>query len=176
MKKLPALTLALTLWSFGAAAQTAMTRAQLYQNTTPSPSFNANLIASIPTLSDGGTFTGSTIFAHGSTIFSEGSLNITTNLPTITTCGTGTPTITAHSSNNSGELTLGTGSPTACTLTWNANSLYSNDTFCTFTPGASNSAAITGGYYVSAHSASGVTLTLGTGTSSAVFEYTCFGN
>ena len=164
-----------------AMAQTAQSRAALYQNTTPSPGVIANVIASSANLTDANTITGaarfttSLIMNPGSTLFMEGSFNITTNLPVLSTCGT-TPAVTAHSSGNAGEITLGTGSPTACTLTWNVNNAYTNDTFCVFGAGSSATAAISGGWYVSAHSATAVTLTLGTGTSSAVFEYTCFGN
>jgi hypothetical protein len=97
-------------------------------------------------------------------------LAVSASLPVITTCGTGTPAMTAGSSANAGQVTLGTGSPTACTLTFAA--AFANVAFCTFTP-ASN---YTGTYYVSAQSKSAMTLTLGTGTSGAVFNYTCGGN
>jgi hypothetical protein len=91
-------------------------------------------------------------------------------VPTISSCGTSPPAPSAGSNNNSGRFTLGTGLPTACTVTL-ANA-FPTDGFCTVTP-ASNYA---GTYYISAQSASAFTITLGTGTSSAVFNYTCGGN
>ena len=95
---------------------------------------------------------------------------VTANLPTISACGTTPPAATAGSSNNAGQFTLGTGTPTACTVTF--NSAYPTYAYCTVTP-ASN---YTGTYYISAQSKTAFTVTLGTGTSSAVFNYTCFGN
>lgn len=95
---------------------------------------------------------------------------VTANLPTISACGTTPPAATAGSSNNAGQFTLGTGTPTACTVTF--NSAYPTYAYCTVSP-ASN---YTGTYYISAQSRTAFTVTLGTGTSSAVFNYTCFGN
>jgi hypothetical protein len=90
--------------------------------------------------------------------------------PSITACGTGSPSVTAVSSQLAGQFTLGTGSPTACTITFKVS--YPTAAFCSVAP-ASN---YTGTYYISAQSASAFTITLGTGTSSATFNYTCGGN
>ena len=97
-------------------------------------------------------------------------LAIAAGVPTLSPCGGGSPAATAGSSDNGGQITLGTGSPTSCTMTF--ATAFANDAFCVFTP-ASN---YTGTYYVSAQSKTSATLTLGTGTSSAVFNYACNGN
>jgi hypothetical protein len=94
--------------------------------------------------------------------------------PTISSCGTGSPSVAAGSTNIFGSFTMGTGSPTACTITF--AHAYPTTAFCTVTPASPGGAAITGGDYLSAISASGFTWTLGTGTSSLVFDYTCGGN
>lgn len=39
-------------------------------------------------------------------------------LPTVSSCGTGTPTVTAGSSDTSGEVTWGTGTPSSCVITF----------------------------------------------------------
>lgn len=106
----------------------------------------------------------------GGIVSATTAINVASALPTISACGTTPPAATAGSSNNAGQFTLGTGTPTACTVTF--NSAYANNAYCTVTP-ASN---YTGTYYISAQSRSAFTVTLGTGTSSAVFNYTCFGN
>jgi hypothetical protein len=155
-----------------ASAQTAKTRAQLYQNTAPYSGVIGDIIASMGSTSELNTWTGNQVYIGS--IISEGPFRVTVNLPTLSTCGTN-PTVTAKSSSSGGEITLGTGSPTACTLTWNTVSKYTNDSWCVFGAGSSATAAISGGWYVSAHSDAAVTLTLGTGTSGAVFEYSCFG-
>ncbi len=90
-------------------------------------------------------------------------------VPTLSSCGT-TPTATAGSNNNSGQITLGTGTPTGCAVTF-ANA-FPNNAYCTVTP-ASN---YTGTYYISAQSKSAFTVTMGTGTASVKFNYTCGGN
>jgi hypothetical protein len=95
-------------------------------------------------------------------------------IPSISSCGTGTPTVTAGSNNIGGQFTMGTGTPTACTILF--AHAYPNVGFCTVTPVSSGGAAITGGYYLSTANNTGFVLTLGTGTSSLVFDYTCTGN
>jgi len=92
-------------------------------------------------------------------------------IPVISSCGGGTPSIATGSNNIAGQFTMGTGSPTACTITFSHP--YPNHAFCTVTPASSGGAAITGGDYLSTMSASSFTWTLGTGTSSLVFDYTC---
>ena len=89
--------------------------------------------------------------------------------PSLTHCGT-SPSMAAHSGTNVGQFTLGTGMPTSCTLTFSV--AFSNSAFCTVTPAS----AYTGTYYISASLASGFTVTLGTGTNSVAFNYTCLGN
>jgi hypothetical protein len=100
-----------------------------------------------------------------------GTLFLTTAaLPTISTCGTSPPVATAGSSNNGGQFTLGTGATAACTVAF--ATAYPTTAFCTVTPAS----AYTGTYYISAQSKTAFTVTLGTGTASAVFNYACNGN
>jgi len=89
--------------------------------------------------------------------------------PSLSSCGT-SPSTAAGSSNQGGQITLGTGAPTACAVTF-ANA-YPTYAFCTLTPAS----AYTGTYYLSGVSKSGFTINLGTGTSSAAFNYGCNGN
>lgn len=101
-------------------------------------------------------------------------LTVVANLPTISTCGTSPPAASAGSNSNAGQFTLGTATPTACTVTFAVP--YPTQAYCTVSPASSGGAAITGGYYISAQSRTAFTLTIGTGTNSLVFNYTCFGN
>jgi hypothetical protein len=94
----------------------------------------------------------------------------TAAVPTITTCGTSPPAATAGSSNNGGQFTLGTGATAACTVTF--ATAYPTTAFCTVTPAS----AYTGTYYISAQSRTAFTVTLGTGTASVIFNYSCAGN
>ena len=91
-------------------------------------------------------------------------------LPTISTCGTSPPAATAGSNNNSGQFTTGTATPTACTVTF--ATAYSNAAFCTVTPAS----VYAGTYYISAQSKTAFTVTIGTGTNSLKFNYTCGGS
>ena len=93
-------------------------------------------------------------------------------IPAISSCGTGSPSVATGSNNIAGQFTMGT-SATTCTITF--AHAYPNHAFCTADPASSGGAAITGGYYISATSASAFTLTIGTSTSSLVFNYTCGG-
>lgn len=93
-----------------------------------------------------------------------------TAVPTISTCGTSPPVATVGSNNNSGQFTLGTGATAACTVTF-ANA-YPTNAFCTVTPAS----LYTGTYYISAQTVSAFTVTLGTGTASVRFNYSCGGN
>ncbi|MCC3246666.1 hypothetical protein LG047_15300 [Methylocystis sp. WRRC1] len=104
------------------------------------------------------------------TMLAGSRVTVTAALPSLSTCGT-SPAVTAGSSNNGGSFTLGTGSPTACTVTF--NSAYANTAFCTVTP-RSSLGAVT--YYISSQSKTAFTVTLSAGTDSAQFNYTCFGN
>jgi hypothetical protein len=101
-------------------------------------------------------------------------LSVSAGLPTISTCGTSPPAASAGSSNSAGRFTLGTGTPTACTVTF--ATAWATQAYCTVTPASSGGAAISGGYYISAQSKSAFTLTIGTGTDSLIFNYTCAGN
>jgi hypothetical protein len=109
-----------------------------------------------------------TLIPTGSIFYTP--INIAALVPVISSCGTSPPAASAGSSQNAGQFTLGTGSPTACTITYVIP--YPNYAYCTVTP-ASN---YTGTYYISAQSKTAFTVTLGTGTSSAIFNYICFGN
>jgi len=97
-------------------------------------------------------------------------LNLGTS-PGITNCGTGSPTVVTGSNNAGGQFTLGLGSPTSCTITF--ASAYPNYAWCTVTPAGGT--AYAGTYRISAQSKSAFTLTLGTGTDSLVWQYTCTG-
>lgn len=92
--------------------------------------------------------------------------------PVISACGTGTPSVLAGSSPSGGQFTMGTGAPTACTMTF--ATAYNTAAFCTVTPAGGT--AYAGTYRLSASSKAAFTLTLGTGTSSLVWTYTCAGN
>ncbi len=64
-------------------------------------------------------------------------------IPTVSTCGTGTPTVTVGSTDLAGEVTIGTGTPTACTIT--LKQFYLNAPFCTavWESAVANTAALT---------------------------------
>ncbi len=96
----------------------------------------------------------------------------TSSAPAISSCGTGSPAVAAGSSNQGGQFTTGTGTPTACTMTF-ANA-FPTKAFCSVTP--ANAAAVAVSVYVSASSASAFTITLGSGTSTAAYNYSCNGN
>jgi hypothetical protein len=100
-------------------------------------------------------------------------LSVSAAVPAASSCGT-SPAVTAGSSNSAGQFTLGTTTPTACTITF--ATAWATKAFCTVTPASSGGAAISGGYYISAQSKSAFTITIGTGTDSLVFNYTCSGN
>lgn len=95
----------------------------------------------------------------------------TSGAPTPSSCGT-TPAVTAGSSNSGGQFTTGTGTPSACTLTF-ANA-YATTAFCTVTP--ANAAAVGTTVYVSSSLRTAFTVTLGAGTDSAAYNYSCTGN
>ena len=95
----------------------------------------------------------------------KGSIQYAANLPTFSSCGTSTPAASAGSSSNGGQFTLGTGSPTSCTVAF--ATAFTNYAYRVVTP-ASN---YTGTYYISAQSKTGFAVTLGSGTSSVVFNY-----
>lgn len=92
-------------------------------------------------------------------------------VPAASTCGT-SPTIATGSSNQGGQFTTGTGTPTACTITF--ATAYPTFAFCSVQP--ANAAAVAVTVYVSASSKTAFTVTLGSGTSSAAYNYACNGN
>lgn len=101
------------------------------------------------------------------------SLRASSTAPTPSVCGT-SPAVTSGSSNNSGKVTLGTGTPTACTLTF-ANA-YPTAAFCTVSAGDAPTAGSTIRPYVSAASTTAFTVTLNAALDSAVIYYYCSGN
>lgn len=121
--------------------------------------------------SSGGWYFGSTPVDPGANnLMAESHVLAKAALPTISSCGTSPPAATTGSSNQGGQITFGTGTPTACTATF--ASAFPNYAYCTVTP-ASN---YTGTYYISAQSKTAFTITLGTGTDSVKFNYACNGN
>jgi hypothetical protein len=89
--------------------------------------------------------------------------------PAISACGTLPPAPATGSSQVTGQFTTGTGTPTACTVTFLVP--YPNYAWCTVTP-----TNYTGTYTVTASLRDHFTVTLGTGTNGAVFNYSCNGN
>lgn len=87
--------------------------------------------------------------------------------PTPSACGT-TPAITADSSDTRGTVTLGTGSPTACTLTFAVAAEASRNRFC-----GAWSQGQQGYLWISAISAAAVTFTA-VGFTSGSFTYQCW--
>jgi hypothetical protein len=112
---------------------------------------------------------GATGAIYGGGVINAATAHTTTAaLPTISACGT-SPSATAGSNNNSGQITTGSTATTACTITF--ATAYPTAAYCTVSPqGAANS-----GLYISAQSASAFTITY-TSATSAKFQYTCFGN
>lgn len=94
------------------------------------------------------------------------------SIPAASSCGT-SPAVTAGSTSTGGSFTTGTASPTACTITF--ATAFPNTASCTVTPANSAANGVSGGTYVSAQSASAFTVTLGTGTNGAKYNYTCAG-
>lgn len=95
----------------------------------------------------------------------------TSSAPTLSSCGT-SPSVTAGSTNSGGQFTTGTGSPTACTVTF-AN-IYPTTAFCTITP--ANAAAFGITAWMSGVFRDVFTITLSAGTNNAAYNYTCSGN
>ena len=117
----------------------------------------------------GATFNGQLVPIVGPTV----QLSAAANSPVLTSCGT-SPSVAAGSNSNAGQFTLGTATPTTCTVTFAV--AYATQAYCTVSPASSGGAAITGGYYISAQSKTAFTLTIGTGTNSLAWNYTCSGN
>ena len=87
--------------------------------------------------------------------------------PVPSSCGTGTPAVSAVSNDVSGTVTTGTGAPTACTLTF-GQSYGANAPNITVTP---EFAAATATMYVSAKSGTAFTVTFSAGLTSGKFDY-----
>ena len=92
--------------------------------------------------------------------------------PALNPCGS-SPVIDSNSTNQSGTLTTGTGTPTVCTLTF--TTAYPTAAQCSITPANAAANGVSGGTYISSQNSAGFTITLGTGTSSAAYNYVCFG-
>lgn len=86
----------------------------------------------------------------------------------LSSCGT-SPAMVANSSKHGGRFTTGTGTVTACTLTFNA--AFPAAAFCTVTPVNSSGT----GYYISAQSASSFTVTFAASVPSTSWQYVCAG-
>ena len=115
-------------------------------------------------------YSGFTVNSNGSIVSKQ--VRSPAQLPSLTSCGTGSPVATAGSSNNNGQFTFGGGSPTACTVNFLLNfPIYA---YCTVTPASDPGAGLR--YWISASSNAAFTVSLSAGTSNIVFNYTCFGN
>lgn len=95
----------------------------------------------------------------------------TSAVPVITACGT-SPTVATGSTNQGGQFTTGTATPSSCTVTF-ANA-YPNFAFCVIHP--ANAAAVAVTAYIAASTKAAFAVTLSAGTSSAAFNYACNGN
>lgn len=91
---------------------------------------------------------------------------VTASFPVISACGT-TPALTAGSSDFAGKVTIGTGVTTACTITF--GTAYTNEPSCVVTPQYSATA------YLSASSATAITVTLSADGAGQKFNYHCVG-
>lgn len=87
--------------------------------------------------------------------------------PTLSTCGT-SPAIDANSTNAGGAITLGTGSPTSCTVTY--ATAYPTNAWPTVTPEGNY-----GAFWVSGISKTGFTINLASSAAGAKFTYTASG-
>jgi len=120
----------------------------------------------------GTTFTGTAIGQDPYAWSTVSTVN-NTGTPVLSTCGT-SPVLAGGSNNIAGSFTTGTATPTACTLTFTP--AYASNAFCTVSPVNAAAVGVTGGTRISAQSASAFTITLGTGTNSAQYQYTCSGS
>ena len=97
----------------------------------------------------------------------------TSAIPTLSTCGTGSPVASTGSSNQGGQFTIGGGTITTCTVTFAV--AYPNYAFCTIHPANAGAAAVTVLPYISASSKTAFTVTMAASTPGAVFNYSCQG-
>lgn len=89
-------------------------------------------------------------------------------LPSVSSCGTGAAVV-AFSSTNYGRISMGTGTPSTCTVTFAQS--FPNQAFCTITMHSN----YVDTYYISSETASGFTLQLHSGSDGVVFNYNCGG-
>ena len=94
------------------------------------------------------------------------------SVPTISACGT-SPSVTANSTKMSGAFTTGTGSPTACTITFDV--AYPSFASCTISPANAVASGATLLPYISAQSNSAFTVTFAVAANSAKYAYQCGG-
>jgi hypothetical protein len=93
--------------------------------------------------------------------------------PALSSCGT-SPVLASGSTDAFGSFTTGTAAPTGCTLAF--SSPFPANAICSVTPANTAANGVPGGTYISAQANTGFIVTLGTGTSSAKYNYTCQGN
>jgi len=103
-------------------------------------------------------------------VIDSGGYALAGSAPAASVCGT-SPAVSTGSSNLAGEVTTGTGAPTACTITFSA--AFPTHAFCTVTP---EFAAATATAHISALSNSAFTVTFSAGVTSGKFTYVCGGN
>jgi hypothetical protein len=110
------------------------------------------------------------------TVAKVNGVTLGTTAPGISSCGTGLPALTTGSNNLAGQFITGTGTPTACTITFATGAPFANYAFCTISPANAAAEGIVGGEYISSSSKTAFTVTLAAGTSSAAFNYVCNGH
>ena len=91
--------------------------------------------------------------------------------PAVSTCGTGSPSVAANSTNYQGKITIGGGTVTACTLTFNAALPFINTPNCTLTDASTVQAL-----RISAASATAITFNAATNMGGDVVNYSCPAN
>ena len=97
----------------------------------------------------------------------------TSGVPTLSSCGsTLNGTVATGSTNASGNITFGTITPTACTITF--ATAYPNYAFCTISAASAVAIAATTLPYISAQSKSAFTITIAAGAAPS-FNYNCVG-
>ncbi len=91
--------------------------------------------------------------------------------PAVSTCGTGSPSVAANSTNYQGKITIGGGTVTACTLTFNAALPFINTPNCTLTDASTVQAL-----RISAASATAITFNAAANMGGDVVNYSCPAN
>lgn len=96
---------------------------------------------------------------------------VSPGVPTLSTCGTG-PTILSTSTANRGTVYTGTGSPTACTITFSIYSLQLPSTpRCVVSASSAGTTPVVAA--VTTRSATAITVTVGSGLTTGVIDYYC---